>query len=445
MPTAYEKACASIEGLTRFTTKNDLSHTKGCLQALGSPERTFAVIHTAGTNGKGSVCAMLEAILRRAGIRTGLFISPHLITTRERFSVNGETVSEEIFVRAFDTVGELCGRLTAAGLPHPSYFEYLFLMGMVIFRETGVEAAVLETGLGGRLDATNAVEAPDMTILTMIGLDHTRYLGDTLEAVAGEKAGIIKPGVPVVYAAGGAADRVIEERAAVCGSPLVPVRSADVCDVRVDAAGTTFRLTGETEPLRVPIAAPYEAANAALAIAAAKVLRSSGKPRYASLNMAAVREGLAALHWPGRMERLADGVYADGAHNPAGIEAFIEAAVALGFDRGCDLLFGVMADKDYHRRAALLTDHLSLGRVTVVPLSGRGADPDGVAALFAEGGASVTVTETDKSLKEAYDDAAGSARAVGRPLCVLGSLYLIGDLKKCLGSDAAASPGEGVL
>ena len=162
---AYQAAVADIEGIVRFTSKNALSHTVRAMEYLGGPEGAFSVLHVAGTNGKGSCCAYLEAVLRAGGYRTGLFTSPHLVDTRERFRVNGEIVSEETFLDAYRTVKDAAGKLAAEGETYPTYFEFLFLMSLVIFRKAGVDVAVMETGLGGRLDATNVLR-PLVSVIT---------------------------------------------------------------------------------------------------------------------------------------------------------------------------------------------------------------------------------------------------------------------------------------
>ena len=197
----YSEAVNYILDIPKFTKKNDAEHTKLFLQYLGDPQRSYKVIHVAGTNGKGSVCAYLDVMLRDEGKKTGLFTSPHLIAVNERIAVNGAPVSDDAFVRLFETALDAVRRMEAAGLLHPTFFEFLLGMALCAFRDADVDYAVLETGLGGRLDATSAVEPPEVCVITSIGYDHMQYLGDTLEEIAAEKAGIIRPGVPVFYAA----------------------------------------------------------------------------------------------------------------------------------------------------------------------------------------------------------------------------------------------------
>ena len=183
----YKEIVDYIEEIPKFTTKNPLDHTKELLARLGNPQNQQKVIHVAGTNGKGSVCAYLDSMLRAGGYRVGLFTSPHLVKINERFKINGQMISDDTFVQAFEQIKRIIDEAVAEGLDHPSYFETLFLMGMMIFQKAGVDYVVLETGLGGRLDATNTVDEPLACIITSISLDHVEYLGDTIEKIAEKK------------------------------------------------------------------------------------------------------------------------------------------------------------------------------------------------------------------------------------------------------------------
>ena len=217
----YTEAVAYIEETPKFTKKNKPENTWELIERIGHPERRMKVIHVAGTNGKGSVCAFLSSILTHAGYRTGLFTSPHLVNITERFQINGEEVSQECFTWAFEEVKRAVDAMIADGYAHPAYFELLFAAGLLIFQREQVEYLVLETGLGGRLDATNLVEHPIATVLTTISLDHMEYLGDTVAKIAGEKAGIIKEGVPTfALHSGDEVDSVLREVAIEKHSPF---------------------------------------------------------------------------------------------------------------------------------------------------------------------------------------------------------------------------------
>lgn len=250
----YTEAVDYIETIPKFTVKHPPEHTRELLSRLGNPQEGIKIIHVAGTNGKGSVCAYLNAMLLAGGKKTGLFTSPHLVRINERFQINGEDVSDEQFLDAFLKVEKAAKEYEAEGEGHPSYFETLFLMGMLIFKEAGVEYLVMETGLGGRLDATNVVEKPLACIITSISRDHTEYLGDTLEAIAGEKAGIIKAGVPVIYDASqpGPAS-VIAAKAKEMGSPAWPMEPSFYEMKTQSREGITFTFAypgGEKQSLR---------------------------------------------------------------------------------------------------------------------------------------------------------------------------------------------------
>ena len=199
IPENYDAAVEYIEELPRFTKKHTMDHTKEFLRRLGNPGSDRKVIHVAGTNGKGSVCAYMQAILEAEGKKTGFFTSPHLVKINERIQLDRKPVSDEVFYKAFVRTMETVREMEKDGLSHPSYFEFLFGMGMTVFDQSDAEYIILETGLGGRLDATNSVEQPFLTVITSISLDHTDILGDTIEKIAFEKAGIIKKDVPVFF------------------------------------------------------------------------------------------------------------------------------------------------------------------------------------------------------------------------------------------------------
>ena len=208
--------------------KNSQKDIRRILGYLGNPDRKIPVIHVAGTNGKGSVCAYLTSALKEAGYRVGTFVSPHLVEIRERFLLNGKMVGTESFQKAFEKVKEAADQVMEDGLRHPTSFEFLFYMAACLFAEEKVDFWVMETGLGGRLDTTNVVERPLLTVITSISLDHTRYLGETVEAIAGEKAGIIKEGIPVIFSDGNsAASGVILKTASQRHAPGYPVNSGD--------------------------------------------------------------------------------------------------------------------------------------------------------------------------------------------------------------------------
>ncbi|MBL8176629.1 MAG: bifunctional folylpolyglutamate synthase/dihydrofolate synthase, partial [Bryobacterales bacterium] len=291
--------------------KFGLETVRAVIGQMGHPERCAKFIHVAGTNGKGSTCAMLASALRAAGLRTGLYTSPHLIEPTERIRIDGAPVSAAEFAAAFDAVHETAEAMLAAGAiaHHPTYFETVTAMAFLLFRQRAVEWVVLETGLGGRLDATNVV-SPQITVITPIDYDHEAFLGKTIEAIAGEKAGILKSGVPVVLAPQRAdAEAVVRRRADELGCPLL--RVADIAhDVSGSAESITVTAGGGV--YRCPLPGEHQAQNLLTAVT---VLRQLGIPEQY------IREGIAGVRWPGRLEKVASrpDVILDGAHNPAGV------------------------------------------------------------------------------------------------------------------------------
>ena len=327
--------------------KHPPEHTRELLSRLGNPQEGIKIIHVAGTNGKGSVCAYLNAMLLAGGKKTGLFTSPHLVRINERFQINGEDVSDEQFLDAFLKVEKAAKEYEAEGEGHPSYFETLFLMGMLIFKEAGVEYLVMETGLGGRLDATNVVEKPLACIITSISRDHTEYLGDTLEAIAGEKAGIIKAGVPVIYDASQPSPAsVIAAKAKEMGSPAWPMEPSFYEMKTQSREGITFTfayLGGEKAELAIPYVAKYQMMNASLAFYTMHILQD-----VHDIPKNVLAEGLSKIKWPCRMEMAAPGVIIDGAHNEDGIAQFVSTAGYFAKENEITILFTAVADKHYH-------------------------------------------------------------------------------------------------
>lgn len=386
--------------------KNTLAQVRDFLEAMGNPDRSLSVIHVAGTNGKGSVCAGLTGIFLDSGYRVGTFVSPHLIQIRERFLINGEPVPEEAFERSFQTVYSVWDKLKEKGYCHPTFFEYLFLMAMDLFAASDLDLVILETGLGGRLDTTNVIEKPLAAVITSIGLDHTQYLGTTVAQIAQEKAGIIKPGVPVVF------DSHDKEASAVI---LRHARKAGVMPYPVDGAygGVQF-------------AAPYLARNAALSVCTARVLAWEGVTEQT------INSGLKRILWQGRMEEAAPEVWLDGAHNPDGVRALIEAVHRMqkADPKNLQLLFAAVGDKDYNRMIQSLCRELPFTSVAATRLcNDRSLSPEELKQAFLQCGcASVSGFE---STKEALFYALAHKTEEDR-LIVAGSLYLIGEIKEHL-------------
>lgn len=424
----YTEAVDYIETIPKFTVKHPPEHTRELLSRLGNPQEGIKIIHVAGTNGKGSVCAYLNAILLAGGKKTGLFTSPHLVRINERFQINGEDVSDEQFLDAFLKVEKAAKEYEAEGEGHPSYFETLFLMGMLIFKEAGVEYLVMETGLGGRLDATNVVEKPLACIITSISRDHTEYLGDTLEAIAGEKAGIIKAGVPVIYDASqpGPAS-VIAAKAKEMGSPAWPMEPSFYEMKTQSREGITFTFAypgGEKAELAIPYVAKYQMMNASLAFYTMHILQD-----VHDIPKNVLAEGLSKIKWPCRMEMAAPGVIIDGAHNEDGIAQFVSTAGYFAKENEITILFTAVADKHYHEMIGEICEGIHPSHVVATQIDGSRVVPAEVLAEdFRKAGCTDVCAESE--IGAAYEKAL-EKKGSGMLFCV-GSLYLAGELKAYL-------------
>lgn len=427
---SYHDAVEYIEDLPRFTKKHSLEHTREFLRLLGNPGADRKIIHVAGTNGKGSVCAYIQAILEAEGKRTGFFTSPHLLKINERIQLNRKPVSDESFFQIFTEAMKAVQRLERMGMEHPSYFEFLFGMGMLFFAESDAEYIVLETGLGGRLDATNAYEKPFLTVITSISLDHTDILGDTIGKIAGEKAGIIKEGVPVFF------DGTNKEAAAVirgvAEKKCAPCReiSNDAFEIReVSPDHIAFLRKNAYDKERrwcVPLCGLYQVMNAELALQAAEYALS-GQEIHRDRWIRAVE----AMRWEGRMETAAPHLMIDGAHNPGAVEAFAESIKCLYPDEkeAPVVIFSAVADKDYDKMIRCLCSHVKVKAYIVTEIDDRRRVPGSELKTVFEKYTKQPVMNRDKveeALKTAYEIRGNSE------IYCLGSLYLVGEVKKYL-------------
>ena len=428
---SFAQAAAWLDGLQQFTIKLGLDTTRALLADLGSPERGLPVLHIAGTNGKGSVGATLATILTTAGYRTGFYSSPHLSCVRERFRIDGQCISEARFASMVERLQAVLGDR------QPTYFEAATLLTLLWFAEEQVDAAVLETGMGGRLDATNVV-TPLVCILTDISRDHEQHLGTGIAAIAREKAGIIKEGVPVVCSANDPeAVAVIAARCRECGSPLFLHGRDFVGTLEEDGLFAYRPISGPMRTgLTLRLAGAHQAVNTALALAALELLQDR-YPRAA----AAVPAALARVRWPGRMESFVAEVHGaarrfllDGAHNQAGVDALVHSLTRGYQRRRLVLVWGNMADKD-----------LLPGLLSLLPLSDRviftRAEPIRSAAPEA------LLAQLSPEQQRRAECAATVAEALARAkaettpddlICVAGSLYLVGRVRQLLlGEDCA--------
>ncbi|MDG4476416.1 bifunctional folylpolyglutamate synthase/dihydrofolate synthase [Thiovibrio frasassiensis] len=441
----YQEAWTFLDNLQFFKIKLGLESMSQFLESVGNPHRALRFLHVAGTNGKGSVSTTLREILTRAGYRVGLYTSPHLSCVRERFRLDDRFISEEEFARQAGVIREVLGERQI------TYFEFATALALLWFAEEQVDVAILEVGMGGRLDATNVV-TPLVSVITNVSMDHEQYLGNTLAAVAYEKAGVIKPGVPVV--AGVSADESLAVVEEVCRERKAPLflLGREFATLRGEEGGWEYRgidsshsLTG----LQCRLKGGYQIGNAALALAALELV--SG---VLPVDGEAIRQGLLSVAWPGRLEYfcLADGKQVecpaesatdqtptlrryllDGAHNPAGVESLLDALVSEFSYVRLILVWGCMADKDV---AATLTAIAPLADRIIFtrPESERSATVAQLTAILpeedrAKAQGAATVAE---SLAMAADLADS-----GDLICVAGSLYLVGAARKILLGEVA--------
>jgi len=394
------------------TVKLGLDRISRVLDELGRPQDRIPIVHVAGTNGKGSTCAMIESGLRAAGRRTGLFTSPHLAEPTERIQIDGIPISAARFAAAFETVHAAVERVLDM---HTTYFETVTAMALLVFAEERVETAVLEVGLGGRLDATNVV-SPDLCVITPIDYDHEQYLGRSLEAIAGEKAGILKCGVPAVFARQRPeARQVLESRAAELDVPVTRTSDWDISNLEMDARGSRFLAGGFH--LRCPLAGEHQVENAIAAAAALSRLRTPPQ---------SIEAGIAAARWPGRLEHVHEqpDIILDGAHNPAGARALAAYIDRFYPDRPILLIFGAMRDKAVDEIAGILFPRARQVVVTA-PRQARALAPEALRAM---------VDHSDLRIAATVEDALELVRsaAPGEVIFVTGSLFLVAEARAAL-------------
>ena len=421
-------------------TKFELTNIRALAARTENPHNKFRSIHIAGTNGKGSTAAMTESVLRRAGYRTGLYTSPHLESINERIRINGVPISDEEFAAAFTRLHALIEQMLGAGelAALPTFFECVTAMALDVFARAPVEFAVLEVGMGGRLDATNIV-TPEVSVITQIHFDHESFLGHSIAEIAGEKAGIIKRGVTVVSAAENPeAVAVIRRKAQELDAPLVEIDSA----YRVNALNSTDGFysaeiaenTATDSPpiaLKLSLAGRYQVRNAITALAVARVLAGRGF----HVSDAEIAEGIAAVRWPGRIEKISErpAVFLDGTHNPAGareLAAFWRDHLA---GRAIHLVYGSVRDKSVDEIAGLLFP-LAASVIVTAPRQPRALSAETLAEITRHLAPNMTVVADPRVALEC----AISAAAPDDVVFATGSLYLVGDLRKWWNSHTAS-------
>jgi dihydrofolate synthase/folylpolyglutamate synthase len=409
----YKEALAWLYSLQRFGIKLGLENIRRLIVELEVDPGETRAIHVAGTNGKGSVCAMIDSICRAAKYRTGLFTSPHLITFRERIQVNGEMISQNDVAFGLTNIRELVNDWE----PHPTFFEITTGLALRHFADAKIDIMVLETGLGGRLDATNAVQS-SIAVITPIALDHEKWLGDSIAKIAGEKAGIIKAGTPVISAPQIAeADNVIRARATECQAPI------EFVDQPYTKSPVTLR--GDFQKL-----------NAAIAIAAIQALKldrlNRSSFRHAKIQVAnsAIARGLATVEWPGRFQCWDKRTVIDGAHNPVAAKTLVETWREIFRDERGTLILAILCDKNLHGICEALVpiaDSFLLPKIRTE----RAVDPAALQEILVNLGLKA---ETCASFAEAF----GRARSKSAPILIAGSLHFAGEALAHLRGEPAA-------
>lgn len=476
----YEEAVDFIDHIGKYGAHPGVENSARLLKALGHPERGLRIVHVAGTNGKGSVCAFLADMLSAQGFRTGLFTSPHLVEIRERIQLDREKIGKAEFAACFDMVQGAVEALAKDGYTGITYFDYLFAMALCWYRQQAADYVVLETGLGGRMDSTNAVSAPLLTVITSISLDHTEILGDTIAKIATEKAGIIKPGVPLIYCADEKeACEVIARTAKEKGAPRVGIGRKN-CREIAGAYGSdaphplefSFCLSGKEsaalwgeslshallssqrsesaalcggslgdgspkngicETLTVNSPALYQAENAAIAYTAALwvYLLDRSSSSIPEALRATLRRALSRSVWEGRFEEVLPNVYLDGAHNADGIRMLLASMRKIAANRPLTLLFTAVKEKDTAEMIREVCESGLFCRYLVTTVGGaRAISPEELKAHFLAH-TDLPVTAYDSPEEAFAAGLAGLKQWEGILLCA-GSLYLVGIIKALL-------------
>lgn len=418
----YDEIIDRLNSIGQFASSSGVQRAEILLRDMNNPEEKLNIIHVAGTNGKGSVCAYIAQILQENGYKTGLFTSPHLVDVRERIRINNEMISKEDFVEAYEYVEEHhSGEL--------AYFDYLFGMAVYYYNRQNVDYVVMETGLGGRLDATNAVKQPLISVISTISLEHTAILGDTIEKIATEKAGIIKPGIPVVCSGVDKhAANVIKEIASDNSSACI-VLDENSYELKQNTYGNIdFLIHNEyykNDCFRLATNALYQIENASIALTVCAVLKDSG----VKLDDRLTKEAVSKTHWAGRMESVKENLYVDGAHNPQGIRSFVDSVNSLYESEelsDATLLFSVVSDKNYEQMIKILCECKHFKHIYVTMTGGaRRLSSEIIKQTFEVylPGISIEISDSVDRVIHEWDNGL---------MFATGSLYLVGDVVRAL-------------
>ena len=414
----YTEALEYIHGVSWTFCKPGLERIGELCERLGHPEKSLKFIHVAGTNGKGSTSAMLDSVLRAAGYKTGLYTSPYIRVFNERMRVNGENISNGELAELTEYIKPIADGMTDS----PTEFELITALAFEYFARNNCDIVILEAGMGGRLDSTNIIDTSVLSIITGIALDHTAFLGDTVEKIATEKAGIIKENTPILY--GGtdeSAKAVIKARAEEMNSRFecVDYAKLNVKDMTLD--GTVFDFS-EFKDLKISLFGSYQPRNAAIVVSAVEILRQNG----VEISDKALREGLFLAQWQGRFEILSRDplIIFDGAHNPQGIEAAVESIKLYFKDQKVCIVTGVLRDKDYTHIAKMLST-VAMKAFTFTPDSPRALDASDYSNTLSSQGLNARAYN---SVAEALENARKYAEKNACPIICAGSLYAYAEI-----------------
>ncbi len=416
----YSQALEYIHSVEWLGSRPGLSRTEELLSKLGNPERDVRFVHVAGTNGKGSTCSMLNSVLIKAGYKVGLYTSPYIVRFNERMQINGAPISDTELAELVEIIKPIADAME----DKPTEFEIITAIAFLYYKRHNCDIVVLEVGMGGRLDSTNVIPAPLVSVITGVALDHTGVLGTTVAQIAAEKAGIIKSGTTVVY--GGRDDvalGVVANKASSLGCDLVRTDLSSLNVIKADIEGSVFDYK-ERKSLKLSLCGTYQPENAATVIETVNTLNKLGF----AVSESALAEGLSSARWRARFELLANNppVVFDGSHNIQGVTAAANSIARL-FDGKVAMLMGVLADKDYNDMASILAP-LACKIFAITPPSPRALSSNELAKTFSSLGVE---SKPFSDILPAVEEAYAFAKTQNIPLVMLGSLYMYGEVYNC--------------
>lgn len=418
----YNESLDYLKSISNRGSRPGLSRILEILKLLGEPQKSLKIIHVAGTNGKGSVCRMLESILTEAGYKTGLFTSPCIDSETECYRINKENISESDFSETVFHIKTAEEKMD----DKPTSFEFETAMAVWYFYQKKCDVVILEVGMGGRLDATNISDMPVLSVITDVALDHMDYLGNTISKISSEKAGIIKSGCPTVFGGNNPeALKVIQTTANKLSSSLLLTERGNIGIVSSGLKGSVFNYNKYTN-LKIKLAGLYQPGNAAIAIDSIKILNKSGF----NISPNDIYNGLAAAVWAGRFEVFSNNppIIYDGSHNPQGMTATVKSIKEYFPGKKINLIMGVMADKDYEKMVNIISPYINQA-YTVTPKNQRALDGAELSDLFKKNKVN---SEYHTDISKAVSSAVSFSNKSNTPLIILGTLYMYSDIKRAI-------------